>query len=527
MKIVSGERMAEIDRQAMNEYGIPGLVLMENAGLQVVNMVTHIRPQVQDSKIVVLCGRGNNGGDGFVIVRHLLRLGYRVETWALAEVSQYNGDARVNYDILLKHGFEVSIVDEIEPVVYLRNLDKNDLIVDALLGTGLKREVSDPLAGIIRAVNESPAEVLSVDIPSGISADNGQVMGSGVKADYTVTFALPKKGLFLFPGADYCGKIKIVDIGIPKVLTAADDIRENLITSNLVGSLLPGRISNGHKGTYGRALILAGSPGMTGAAVLAGESALRGGAGLVYLGAAEELCPILESKLKEIIVIGFQGDGSGNLAGGGFKKIKERTAECQAVALGPGLSPTSETLHLLEVLAAELSIPLVVDAGGLAALALNSGLLPFNGAPLILTPHPGEMAKLTKTSTKVVQQERWELASRKAREWKAVVLLKGAYTVVALPDGEIYVNPTGNPVLSTAGTGDLLTGLITALLAQGLTPEDASRCGAYLHGLAADLLLEERGARGHKAGDILDYFPLAINQLISGKDEKYVRQANS
>ncbi len=515
--------MAEIDREAINEYGIPGLVLMENAGLQVVNTVQYIRPQVQDGRIVVLCGKGNNGGDGFVIVRHLVRLGYLVETWALGEVSQYDGDARVNYNILLKQGFEVSVMDETEPAVRLRYLDKKDLIIDALLGTGLKSKVREPLAGIISAVNESPAEVLSVDIPSGISADNGQVMGSGVRADYTVTFALPKKGLFLFPGADYCCKIKIVDIGIPGELTAADDIKENLITSNLVGSLLPGRISNGHKGTYGRALILAGSQGMTGAAVLAGESALRGGAGLVYVGAAEELCPILESKLKEIIVLGFQGDGSGNLAGAGFDKIREKTAECQAVAFGPGLSPTRETLHLLENLAAELSIPMVVDAGGLAALALKPGLLPLSGAPLILTPHPGEMAKLTKTSTEAVQQERWELASRKAREWKAVVLLKGAYTVVALPDGEVHVNPTGNPVLSTAGTGDLLTGLVTALLAQGLSPEDASRCGVYLHGLAADLLLGERGARGHKAGDILDYFPLAINQLISGKDEKYGR----
>jgi len=520
VKIVTGERMAEIDRQAMTEYGIPGLILMENAGLQVVNLLRELSPEIQSTRIVVLCGRGNNGGDGFVIARHLLRLGYRVEVWALGEVSQYKGDAQVNYNILLKNGINVLVADEGGPTVSLLHMEKKGIIVDALLGTGLKREVSEPFASIIKAINDSPARVVSVDIPSGISADNGQIMGMGVKADYTVTFALPKKGLFLFPGADYSGEIRVVDIGIPGEITSADDIKENFITSDLVYSLLPRRIANGHKGSYGRALILAGSPGMSGAAVLAGESALRGGAGLVYLGTAEEISSVLEAKLKEVIVIGFQGDGNGNLIADSFKKINKKALGCQAVAFGPGLVPNQETLELLKSLIEELSIPLVVDAGGLGALTLEPSFLPSNGAPLILTPHPGEMARLTGNRTDEVQGERWELTSRKALEWGAVVLLKGAYTTIALPDGELYVNPTGNPALSTAGTGDLLTGLITSLIAQGLSPGHASICGVFVHGLAADLLIKERGLRGHIAGDVLNYIPQAINKLLSGKDER-------
>ncbi|NMB34995.1 MAG: NAD(P)H-hydrate dehydratase [Firmicutes bacterium] len=517
MKIVSGKKMGEIDGEAISRFGIPGLILMENAGLRVVQLIQELRPDGKQGRVAIFCGRGNNGGDGFVIARHLRRLGYRVTTWALDRADAYKGDAAVNYQILLQQGEEVLKMKEGNPLAFIEDLGAGDLIVDALLGTGLGRPVEGLLAEVIAALNDSAAQIISADIPSGVSADTGEILGIAVQAHYTVTFALPKRGLLLFPGAAHTGRLIVADIGMPAELAAATELRENLITGPFVQAHLPDRVADGHKGTYGRAFILAGSPGMTGAAALAGESALRGGAGLVYVGTAEELRPVLEAKLKEVITWGFPGDGRGNLVAEGSGMIMQYAGVCQAMAFGPGLQPTPDTLRLLKNLCGEITVPLVVDAGGLGALALEPQFLKQSAGktPLILTPHPGEMARLVGDSASGVQQQRWELAVEKAREWQAVVVLKGAHTVIARPDGELYLNPTGNPLLSTAGTGDLLTGLITALVAQGLEAAEASLCGAYLHGLAADLLVENSGPRGFIAGDILDYIPAAFNKVLA------------
>lgn len=513
MKIVTGTKMAQIDREAMSRFEIPGLILMENAGLQVVRFIQKLRPEIKETKVVILCGKGNNGGDGFVIARHLRRLGCRVETWAMGDLSEYKGDAAANYNILLKDGYEIYRLREKNLPASLRDLRSTDLVVDALLGTGIQRNVSGAYEEIITAVNGTRAAVVAVDIPSGISADSGEVMGTAVKAQYTVTFALPKRGLLLFPGAGYAGKIIVTDIGIPEELTSSAEISENLVTGHFVQNELPERAFDSHKGTSGRVLLLAGSPGMTGAAALAGESALRGGAGLVYVGTAAELSPVLEAKVKEVIVLSFSGDGRGNLVEKDCSEIIKKANSCQVLALGPGLKGGLETLNLLKKLfLGEISVPVLVDAGGLSALSLHAGLLLQKKVPLILTPHPGEMSRLLGISTDQVQKERWELAARQATKWDTVLVLKGAYTVIALPGGEIYINPTGNSVLSTAGTGDLLTGIIAALVAQGLEPGKAAICGAYLHGLSADLLAAGSGRRGFIAGDILDFLPAARNE---------------
>lgn len=505
--------MGQIDRKAMEAYGIPGIVLMENAGLQVVSMVLQLCPRADDGMIAVFCGRGNNGGDGFVIARHLQKLGYRVKTWAMGALSAYKGDAAANYDIYLKGGGHVSLLTEGDPSAITGELQESDLIVDALLGTGIRNRVAEPFAEVIRAINGSRARVLAVDIPSGISADTGEVLGEAVKADYTVTFALPKRGLLLFPGAQYAGRVFVGDIGIPRELTASSEIRENLVTGDAIKAHLPRRVADGHKGTYGRALILAGSAGMTGAAALAGEAALRGGAGLVYAGIAAELRAVLEAKLREVIILAFPGDGTGNMEPAGAGEILDFAGQCRAVAFGPGLDPGRKTLELLKGLLTRAALPMVIDAGGLGALALDTGLLAQKKAPAIVTPHPGEMARLTGMEVPAIQRGRWEIAAEKAREWDSIVVLKGAHTVTALPDGEVFVNPTGNPVLSTAGSGDILTGLITGLAAQGLPPQWAAVCGVYLHGLAGDLLAEQAGERGHLAGDVLAFIPLALNRV--------------
>ena len=514
MKIVSGEAMGRIDARAMEEYGIPGVVLMENAGLQAVRWVTELRPDPETCRIAVLCGRGNNGGDGFVMTRHLRQRGYAVRTWAAGRPADYRGDAAVNYRILERSGIPVHHLADEPPGPYLGDLGTADLIVDALLGTGLKKRVNPDYEDLIEDVNASPAPVLAVDVPSGIAADSGAVMGTAVRADYTVTFALPKRGLLLFPGAEYAGEVSVADIGIPAALTADEEIKDNVITAAYLRPRLPVRALEGHKGSYGRVLILAGSPGMTGAAALTGEAALRGGAGLVYAGTAAELRAVLESKLKEVISVGFPGDGRGNLSAGGAEEIIAFAAACQALAFGPGLDPGNETLKLLAALLAQLELPVIVDAGGLGALARDLSILAGKKASLVLTPHPGEFSRLTGLEIDAVQENRWELARENAARWQSIVVLKGAHTVVALPGGQVFVNPTGNPLLSSAGTGDVLTGLVTALAARGLAADEAALCGVYLHGLAADLYAAARGPRGALAGEISRYLPRAWNRVM-------------
>lgn len=507
--------MAGLDREAMDRFAIPGLILMENAGLQVVRYIESLRSGPRRGRVIICCGRGNNGGDGFVIARHLARLGYHPAVLAMGPLCAYRGDAAVNYEILLKQGYPVYPVTESNHQAMLKELGEEDIIVDALLGTGLKNDVSGLFAGLIGAINESRAPVIAVDIPSGVCADSGKIMGTAVKAQHTVTFALPKRGLLLYPGAACAGRVVAADIGIPAQLSADPAIRENLITGSYVQARLPLRPPQSHKGTYGRLLLLAGALGMSGAAVLAAEAALRGGAGLVYLGAAPELRAVLEAKVKEVIVRELPGDGKGNLDAGAFPRIREEARFCQAMAAGPGMDPGLAAVALLQQILEELNLPLVIDAGGLTALARKPSLLSGKKPPLVLTPHPGEMSQLLGMAVGEVQGSRWELAARQAQQWGCVIVLKGAHTAVGLPTGELYVNPTGNAALATAGSGDLLTGLITALLAQGLPAEDAAIAGVYLHGLAADLLAAERGPRGNTAGDILSFFPGAFRQLDS------------
>lgn len=505
--------MAAIDSEAINRFAVPGLILMENAGLQVVRYLEEC--WTGKGKVVIFCGKGNNGGDGFVIARHLAQRGYRPHVWAMDRRSGYRGDAAINYEILLQQGFPVKLPAETDPGTILNDLGEDDLIIDALLGTGLNKDVSPPFAALIAAINGSPAPVLAVDIPSGVCADSGEIRGVAVNARHTVTFALPKRGLLLFPGAACAGRVVVADIGMPRQLCTDPAIKENLITGQAVQTLLPARPAQSHKGTFGRLFILAGSPGMSGAAVLAAEAALRGGAGLVYLGAAPELRPLLEAKLKEVIVRELPGDGAGNLDITAFPRIREEARLCSALAVGPGMDPGPATLALLQQIMAELPFPLVLDAGALAALARKPSLLKGPKPPLVLTPHPGEMGNLLELGTQEVQRRRWELAVEKAQEWGCVLVLKGAHTAIGLPTGELFVNTTGNAALATAGSGDLLTGLITAMLAQGLATQDAAMAGVWLHGLAADLLVGARGMRGHTAADLLPFFADAFRQLES------------
>lgn len=511
MKVLDSAAMKEADRRTIEEYGLPGAVLMETAALRVTEFI--LAGWKKTDRVVVVAGPGNNGGDGLVIARLLAAAGFSPLLWSTVRPGGYRGDAGINEVFLNKLSFPVRRLLAADDLAHFsRDLADASLVVDAIFGTGLDRPVTGLPAALIATINESALPVLSVDIPSGLNADSGAVMAEAVRADWTITLAFPKKGLFLYPGAALAGEIMVAEINIPPALVENEPLE--LIRPAAVSRLLPPPPPTAHKGSRGRVLLVAGSPGMGGAALLAAESALRGGAGLVFLAAPAAICPELAAASMEVITISLPEKEPGVIDSAAAGEIISRLKTCDVLAAGPGLKPGAETLRLLDVLIRQSPVPLVLDAGALEALKDNTGLLAGAAQPPVITPHPGEMARLAGMTVEEVQAGRLDTALRCARLWKAIVLLKGYNTVIAAPDGRAAFNPTGGPALATAGSGDLLTGLIASLIAQGVAPENAARAGAFSHGLAGDLLPP---GRGHLARDIMGRYNEAF-QLLSAQD---------
>ena len=514
MKILSSAAMKEADRQTIEEIGMPGALLMETAGMRVVELLLSEQPSVK--KVVVLAGPGNNGGDGLVIARLLQNAGITVSLWSTVKAGKYKGDAGINEHYLDQVGFPVHrILDYAGLENFREAINRTDLIVDALLGIGTDRDVEGLLAGIIESVNSSETPVLSVDIPSGLNADSGAVMGCAICADWTVTFAFPKLGLLNYQGADQAGEIHVAQINIPSFLVEDEPV--DLLTAEQVANLLPARPYLSHKGSLGSLTIIAGSPGMSGAAALAGESALKSGAGLVYLAAPQGLCAVIDAKLAEVITIALPESEPGVISSSAVGPILEKLNSCQALAVGPGLKPGSETAALLEILIKNIQVPLILDAGALDGLKGRLELFKEAKFPPVLTPHPGEMARLINASVSDIQKNRLSIVLKYARIWNCILLLKGHNTIIATPEGRAFINPTGGPSLATAGSGDLLTGMIASLIAQGVSAENAAGAGAFIHGLAGDMVPE---GRGHMAGDVMAYYKEAFSYLGKIKEHK-------
>lgn len=510
MKLVTASAMREADRTTMKDLGFPGIALMENAGMRVTEAIMSIDPLPR--RVVILVGPGNNGGDGLVVARHLDRLGFQLSVWSTAPKESYSGDPGINLNFLEKKGLYVKhIQDHVQLGMVEEDIHRADLVVDALLGTGIGRPVEGMIASLIGVLNSSWIPVLSVDIPSGIDADTGEVRGNAVRAWWTITFAYPKRGLMLYPGADHAGWVSVAEIDIPPEALPPEGLE--VITPARIYRLLPDRPGNAHKGTFGKIMIVAGSPGMTGAAALAGEAALRGGGGLVYVATSQRLRQILEAKTLEVITMDLPETGKGEISDDAANIILQKAANCHVLAVGPGMTPGEETYRLLEELIPDCPVPMILDAGALGALAQGPEILLKARAPVIITPHPGEMSRLTGLQLAEVERDRFALPAKIARSWKTVVVMKGAPTVISLPNGLSYVNPTGGPALATAGTGDVLTGLIAGLVGQGLPVEEAALCGAFIHGVAGDLAASE--GRGIKAGDVLLHFPATFKTLES------------
>jgi NAD(P)H-hydrate epimerase len=508
--------MQEIDRRAIEEFGIPGLTLMENAGRSCVDEI--VAEFGLAGRALVLAGKGNNGGDGFVIARLLSQRGWSVKVVVLADRVQIGGDAAINLE---KLPFEMTTFCTREgqlPEHHKNDIFEADVIVDALIGTGLCSDVTGIYLEAIDLVNTSRRPVLSVDIPSGIDGTTGQILGTAVRARITVTFAFAKLGHVLFPGAEETGRLVISDIGIPAELmeTASG---YDFLDIETIRPLLHRRDRMAHKGQFGHCLIIAGSTGKTGAAALSANSAVRTGSGLVTLAVAESIHTVLEMKTTEVMTSPLPDSGSGHLTNSAFPAIEKLLAGKDAVAIGPGLDRRPGTYALVQTLVEAITVPLVIDADGLNALAEEITVLNRKKSKLlILTPHPGEMARILGTSIHDVEQNRISLAMEFARKYGVYLVLKGARTIIATPDGTVAINGSGNPGMGSGGMGDVLTGVIVSLLGQGYSARDTCRLGVFIHGYAADLVAKEKGEIGINATDVHERLPCAFNNLLKSKE---------
>ncbi|NMB46976.1 MAG: NAD(P)H-hydrate dehydratase [Firmicutes bacterium] len=520
MRLLTAAEMRAVDAHVIEEIGIPSIILMENAGRQVAEAAAAFLQKAEGRKVSVLVGKGNNGGDGLVAARYLHNLGYRVRVFLLSPFSELADDALANYHICGQLGMDLQEVDE-EYLPKLRfALSLADLVIDGLLGTGIKGPPRGVMGQVISLVNDLDKPVLAIDVPSGLDASTGAVVGACIRACITVTLAAPKVGLFVYPGANYVGHLRVANIGIPpQVLEAAGP--GALLNASLVKTLLPPRPHDGHKGTFGHVLILAGSVGMTGAASLAARAALRSGAGLVSLGVPASLNDILEVKLTEAMTIPLPETTDRSLSIEALPAIRRQLPRMDALVLGPGLSQHSSTGDLVEALLQEVACPVILDADGLNLAAGRHSLLARTrtSCPLVITPHPGEMARLLGCSIEQVQADRLAVAQEVAQRFHCTAVLKGAGTIVAAPEGGFWVNTTGNIGMATGGTGDVLSGVIGALLAAGVSAASAAGMGVYVHGLAGDLASKRRGEISLVAGDLVDTMPEAW-QMIRQEEVK-------
>ncbi len=515
MHVANASQMRALDRAAIEEAGIAGIDLMEHAGRETADYILRTFPDAASGQVTVLCGRGNNGGDGFVIARRLHQAGVRVCAVLATACERVLGDARINLEAFRSLGGRiVEVVSEQGLPRIGSDLARASLIVDALLGTGLSNEVTGLYASVIEAAAAHTAPVVAVDIASGIDASTGRVLGCALRAHSTCTFGLPKYGHLLYPGAAYTGALKVIDIGIPQYLVEQARLPGSLQAMADFAGLLPVRAPDAHKGDCGHVLLLAGSVGKTGAAVLSARAAMRCGAGLVTVAAPEKALAPIAAQLLEAMSEPLE-DCNGCLAPEALQQILNLSAGKNVLALGPGLGTTKAVAETVRSLIAHTALPMVIDADALNALARDPRIISQAEQPVILTPHPGEMARLTGLSSAEIQADRIRSASVLAADLEVIVVLKGARTVIAAPDGRHWINMTGNPAMAGAGMGDALTGMIAGLLAQGIDTLTAARLAVCLHGRIGDLIVEDRGRAPVLASDIIERIPSGLRECMA------------
>jgi NAD(P)H-hydrate epimerase len=530
MKVLTAAQMREADRLTTERYGIPGIELMENAGTAIAEFLHEKFPNIRSRKILVLCGKGNNGGDGLVVARHLKNSGCPAVVFLFANPGSMEGDAAANLKRWQQGLGEMYVVtSEAEWESARPALVEAELIVDALLGTGLRGHVGGLLGKVIDDLNAAHAKrrgktvVVAVDMPSGLGSDSQDYGDPVVHADFTVTLTSPKVGQLVLASSANCGELVVKDIGTPPELLESDPhLKINWIQPGEFSSLPLVREQSSNKGSYGHALIVAGSLGKSGAAILASRAALRSGAGLVTAATPLDVLPIVASGMPEMMTAPLASTeaGTASLRNLDYGKFSEILRGKSVLAIGPGLSMQEETQQFIRQVVRQTEIPIILDADGLNAFAgMTDTLTERKATAMVLTPHPGEMARLLGITVKEVQARRLDVALEAAGRWRAYVILKGFHTILAAPTGHAYINTTGNPGMATGGTGDVLTGILAGLTAQfGI--EDWSRVlsfGVYLHGLAGDIAASRVGEAPLIASDVVDALPEAYARVVAVK----------
>jgi NAD(P)H-hydrate epimerase len=521
MRVLNTQQMREADRRTIDDIGIPAIVLMENAGRQAVAAMEAAFDDLPTSHVGVLCGRGNNGGDGFVVARTLVQRGVETSVFLLGGVADVRGDARTNLEVLGRIGLTVvEITNAQEWELHFSEISRCDLLVDAILGTGFHGQLNGLLETVVADVNGLGVPVVAIDLPTGVSADTADVAGEAIEASMTVTLAAPKIPLILPPADTHSGDLVIADIGIP--LPLLDDVEGpyiELLTRERMREIVPARAADSHKGDFGRVLVIAGSLGRSGAAHLAALGALRSGAGLVTIATPRSCVPIVAAMAAEYMTEPLEETASGTVDYAALDRILEFKAD--VIAVGPGLGQTPGTAAFVHGLVERAGVPLVLDADALNAFVGDPDrLVGRDGVDVVITPHPGEMARLLNISIEAVQHDRLRHATEFAARHRVHVVLKGHRTIIAGPDNRAFVNLTGNSGMATGGTGDLLTGMIAAWFAQLLDAEAACKLAVYLHGSAGDLAEADEGEVALVAGDVAARLGDAVMELTARRRPK-------
>ncbi|MDD2352275.1 MAG: NAD(P)H-hydrate dehydratase [Atribacterota bacterium] len=506
MKIARVIEMQNMDEDAINKFGISDELLMENAGLSICQLIYN-NFKIENSSFLVICGVGNNGGDGLVVARKLHSNGAMVNICILGNPEKYKGSALKNWQIINNLNISSKIqpsINELESVI-----KPGDIIIDAIFGTGLARNIEGYYLEVIQLINKINNPVISIDIPSGINGNTGSIQGIAVKADYTVTFGLPKIGNILYPGYDYCGKLYVSHISFPPYLYNKNDLN-TYINSPL---LIPNRLNEGHKGTFGDALFISGSRNYYGAPYFSSLSFLKSGGGYSRLAAPASIIPYIAIIASEVVFLPQKETATGAISSANIPALLKLSEKTDIVIIGPGLSLEEETQNLVRRIVTEINKPILIDGDGLTAISNDLSILQSRKHPTILTPHLGEMSCLTKLPVNQIKEDLINIVVDFAGKNNTITVLKGAHTLIAIPDGNVFINMTGNSGMASAGSGDVLTGTIAAMYTLGLPVESAARQGVLVHGLAGDMTAKKLGKDGMTARDIMESLPNAIKMI--------------
>ncbi len=510
MKACFAQEMREVDRAASEQGGIPSIVLMENAAIACVRELEKDFGSVKNKRIAVFCGKGNNGGDGFAAARHLHNLGADVSVYLVCG-NEFKGDAKVNFDIIKKMSVNTDVISDTENLKYI--IRSNDIVVDAIYGTGIHGMIDGISYDVISEINENSSYTLSVDVPSGINSDSGEICGICVKAHKTVTFAAYKVGMLMFPAADFVGEVTVADISIPDHIIEGQGLCINVTDDSLVRENLPRRADNSHKGDYGKVLVVAGSEGLSGAAYLSSQSAVISGSGLVTLALPASLNAAMEAKTTEVMTMPV-ADIYGHISSDACEAVLKKLEGADAVLIGPGLGRSSDAAKVIKAVLEASGVPVIIDADGINAVAQNMDVLSDCTCPVIFTPHTAEMSRLTGLDAEYIEENRLMVSKEFAEEYGVTLILKGHHTVVTGQDGEQYINITGNPGLATGGSGDVLAGITASMAARGINETKAAAMAVYIHGTAGDIAKRKYGEESVTATSVMENIPCALRQIL-------------